>query len=50
MQAEVGDGPKRTIKKRGGTIILVIVFTVSASLSAGDNFQSHMLKTRILKK
>ena len=50
LQAEVVDGPRRTIKKRGGMIILTIVFTVSASLSTGDNFQSHMLKWRILKK
>ena len=42
---------KPTIKEHGGgMMILVIVFTVSAPLSTGDNFQSHMLKRRIRKK
>ena len=37
-----------TIEKHGGGImILVIVFTESAPLSAGDNFQPHMLKRGI---
>ena len=35
----------------GGMMILVIVFTVSAPLSAGGgNFQSRMLKRGIRKK
>ena len=40
-----------TTKKHGaGMMILVIIFTVSFSLSAGDNFQSHKLKRGIRKK
>ena len=39
-----------TIKKQGsGMMILVIVFTVLVPLSAGDNFQSHVLKRGIRK-
>ena len=40
-----------TIEKHGGGImILVIVFTESVPLSAGDNFQPHMLKRGIRNK